>query len=95
MPDGSVMTINRKPFTRRSARKDVWRYHLREMAASEDPLAYIRKYLRVDEELEADPPDPPTSVASAKPSETVKPAAKRPARPLPKEAPAFLKRPYP
>ena len=32
MADGSVGTVTRKAYTRRSAREDVWRYHLREMA---------------------------------------------------------------
>ena len=52
MPDGTVKTVARKGFTRRSARKDAWRYHLREMALAEEPLRYIRKYLNVEEDLE-------------------------------------------
>jgi hypothetical protein len=100
MPDGSVMTVSRKPFTRRSARKDVWRYHLREMALAEDPLAYISKYLRVEEQLDA---EEPVAVAPASPYKSVAPNApkhpstgiKRPVRPLPKDTPAFLKKPYP
>ena len=52
MPDGSVATVSRKSFTRRSARRDVWRYHLREMALADEPLRYMRKYLAVTEELE-------------------------------------------
>jgi hypothetical protein len=55
MPDGSVRTIQRKPFTRRSARRDAWRYHLREMALAEDPLRYLRKYLHVEEDLDEEP----------------------------------------
>ena len=54
MPDGSVATISRKGFTRRSARKDAWKYHLREMALAEEPLRYMRKYLAVEDELEED-----------------------------------------
>jgi len=54
MPDGSVRTVQRKPFMRRTARPDAWRYHLREMALSEEPLRYMRKYLRVEEELVLD-----------------------------------------
>ena len=50
MRDGTVATVSRKPFTRRSARPDAWRFHLREMAAAEEPLRYIRKYLHVQEE---------------------------------------------
>jgi hypothetical protein len=52
--DGSVATIHRKPFTRRSARHDVWRYHLRELALAEEPLRYMRRYLRVEDEMEED-----------------------------------------
>ena len=36
---------------RRSARKDAWKYHLREMALAEEPLRYLRKYLNVEEDL--------------------------------------------
>jgi len=56
MADGSIATVTRKPYTRRSARTDAWLYHLRELATSEDPLRTMRKYLRVEDELEADPP---------------------------------------
>jgi hypothetical protein len=52
MPDGSVREVTRKSYTRRSAREDVWRYHLREMAVSEEPLKYIRRFVRVAEDLD-------------------------------------------
>ena len=52
MRDGSIGVVNRKAFTRRSSRDDAWRYHLREMAVAEEPLRYMRKYLRVDEDLD-------------------------------------------
>jgi hypothetical protein len=55
MPDGSIATVTRKSFTRRSARRDAWRYHLREMALADDPLRYLRKYLHVEEELDEEP----------------------------------------
>ncbi len=51
MPDGSIQTVQRKGFIRRSARRDAWRYHLREMALAEEPLRYLRKYLNVEEDL--------------------------------------------
>lgn len=54
MPDGSIRTIHRKNFMRRSARPDAWRYHLSQMALAEEPLRYMRKYLRVEEELMED-----------------------------------------
>src|SRR5665213_1572300 len=49
MPDGSVRVIERKPFMRRTGRPDAWRYHLREMALSEEPLLYMRRYLHVED----------------------------------------------
>ena len=103
MPDGSVGTVTRKPFTRRSVRHDVWKYHLRQMAAAEDPLRYIRKYLRVEEELDdATIPDSPmpikTAVRSGKaaqqPAKSTSKAKPTP-RSLPGGLPAFLRRPYP
>lgn len=54
MKDGSVGKVNRKAYTRRSAREDAWLYHLRELAAAEEPLRYMRRYLRVEDELEAE-----------------------------------------
>jgi hypothetical protein len=55
--DGTIGVVTRKPFTRRSTRDDAWRYHLRELALAEEPLRYMRKYLRVDEELVLDEED--------------------------------------
>jgi hypothetical protein len=52
MKDGTIGTVNRKGYTRRSAREDAWLYHLKELAAAEEPLRYMRKYLRVEDELE-------------------------------------------
>jgi hypothetical protein len=56
MADGSIGTVTRKGYTRRSAREAAWRYHLRELAVAEEPLRYMRRYLRVEDELEE--PDP-------------------------------------
>ncbi len=52
--DGTIGTVVRKGYTRRSTRDDAWRYHLRELAVAEEPLRYMRKYLRVDEDLDLD-----------------------------------------
>jgi len=52
MKDGTIGTVKRKAYTRRSAREDAWLYHLKELAAAEEPLRYMRRYLRVEEELE-------------------------------------------
>ena len=56
-PDGTIATVVRKGYTRRSAREDAWLYHLREMAAADEPLRYMKRYLRVHEEMDADAPD--------------------------------------
>ena len=49
MPQGHTRTIERRAHMRRSSREDVWRFHLREMAAAAEPLRYIRRYLNVQE----------------------------------------------
>jgi hypothetical protein len=54
MPDGTIGTVYRKAYTRRSTREDAWRYHLRELAMAEEPLRYMRRYLRVEDELKED-----------------------------------------
>jgi hypothetical protein len=64
--DGTIATVTRKGYTRRSARDDAWRYHLRELALAEEPLRYMRRYLRVEEDLEPDP-DVASAVADAGP----------------------------
>jgi len=48
---GQVVTINRKPFTRRTIKADVWKYHLRQMALSEDPMRYLNRFLPTQEDL--------------------------------------------
>jgi hypothetical protein len=52
MPDGTVGVVNRKGYTRRSGRQDVWRYHLSQLALAEEPLRYMRRYLKIEEEME-------------------------------------------
>ena len=105
MADGTIKTVTRKPFIRRSARKDAWRYHLREMALAEEPLRYIRRYLHVEEELidesavsvsDAAEPAQPTGEPLVERSHAH--SRKRPNKPprsLPDDLPAFLRRPYP
>jgi hypothetical protein len=51
--DGKPVTVRRKAYTRRTNRPDTWLYHLREMAAAEDPLRYIRRFLITQEEIES------------------------------------------
>jgi hypothetical protein len=50
---GEVVTVTRKPFTRRTIKPDVWKYHLRQMAAYEDPLAYLRRFLPIPDAVQA------------------------------------------
>jgi hypothetical protein len=51
---GDVVVVTRKAFTRRSVKRDVWGYHLRQMAAAEDPIEYLLRFLPVSgAELEA------------------------------------------
>ena len=107
MPDGSIKTVQRKGFMRRSARHDAWRYHLKEMALAEEPLRYLRKYLNVEEDLTddlaaatADDEAPPTPTrrrtrAPKTPTPPVKTGHTKPLpRPLPTGIPAFLTRPF-
>jgi hypothetical protein len=58
MADGSIGTVVRKGYTRRSAREDAWRYHLRELAVAEEPLRYMKRYLRVAEDVDEEIPLP-------------------------------------
>ena len=60
MADGTIGTVHRKAYTRRTAREDVWRYHLRELAVADEPLRYMRRYLRVPDELEPDLAEAPS-----------------------------------
>jgi len=50
---GQRIMVTRKAYTRRTLKPDAWKYHLREMAASEEPLRYIRRFLVTHEELRA------------------------------------------
>jgi hypothetical protein len=49
---GEVITVTRKAFTRRTLKVDSWRYHLREMAVTEEPLRYIQRFIIRKEDLE-------------------------------------------
>ena len=51
VPKQTYKRVLRKAHLRRSSRKNVWLFHLREMAAQHEPLRYIRRYLIVDEIL--------------------------------------------
>jgi hypothetical protein len=73
--DGTIGTVNRKGYTRRSTRDDAWRYHLRELAVAEEPLRYMRRYLRVDEELNLE--DDELDLSPAADAESPNPLEKR------------------
>lgn len=42
---GEVIVVTRKPFTRRTVKPDAWKYHMRQMAASDDPVLYLCRFL--------------------------------------------------
>jgi hypothetical protein len=48
---GEVMQVTRKPFTRRTIKPDVWKYHLREMAAAPDPIVYLCRFLPAADQM--------------------------------------------
>jgi hypothetical protein len=51
--DGSMIEVRRKPYTRRAGRKDVWKYHLQQLALAEEPLRYMRRFVVTSEHLDA------------------------------------------
>ena len=48
---GNVVQVTRKPFTRRTIKPDVWKYHLRQMAAKEDPIEYLCRFLPAHDQV--------------------------------------------
>ncbi len=56
--DGTVGMVTRRGHIRRRIRVDAWRFHLREMAVQEEPLRYVRRFVRVEEQLEPEPERP-------------------------------------
>jgi hypothetical protein len=63
---GEVIQVTRKPFTRRTIKPDVWKYHLCQMAAAEDPFAYLCRFLPAqDQEQVCDLPAPAPLAAQA------------------------------
>jgi hypothetical protein len=49
--NGSILRVERKGHTRRTVLPGAWRFHLKAMAAAEDPLRYIRRFLLIEEDL--------------------------------------------
>lgn len=50
-PQGEVVQVSRKPYTRRTIKPDVWKYHLRQMAAAEDPIDYLCRFLPAQDQI--------------------------------------------
>jgi hypothetical protein len=48
---GDVIQVTRKPFTRRTIKPDVWKYHLRMMAAADDPIDYLCRFLPAQDQV--------------------------------------------
>jgi hypothetical protein len=42
---GEVLVVTRKPFTRRTVKPDAWKYHIRQMAGADNPVAYLCRFL--------------------------------------------------
>lgn len=53
---GGVVQVTRKQFTRRTIKPDVWKYHLRQMAASEDPIDYLCRFLPAADQIKLQAP---------------------------------------
>ncbi|HEY1902562.1 MAG TPA: hypothetical protein VGG56_09045 [Terracidiphilus sp.] len=47
---GQVIQVTRKQFTRRTIKAHAWKYHLRQMAATEDPISYLCRFLPAPEQ---------------------------------------------
>jgi hypothetical protein len=48
---GEIVHVTRKAFTRRTIKPDVWKYHLRQMAATEDPIDYLCRFLPAQDQI--------------------------------------------
>jgi len=48
--EGDVVQVTRKPFTRRTIKPDVWKYHLSRMAAEENPIDYLCRFLPANDQ---------------------------------------------
>jgi hypothetical protein len=49
---GAVVQVTRKPFTRRTIKPDVWRYHIRQMAIADDPIEYLCRFLPAADQIQ-------------------------------------------
>ncbi|MGD0736048.1 MAG: hypothetical protein ABR976_12920 [Terracidiphilus sp.] len=62
--NGEVVQVTRRPFTRRTIKPDVWKYHLRQMAAAEDPINYLCRFLPAQDQAKLRETFPPTPLAA-------------------------------
>jgi hypothetical protein len=62
---GAVVQVTRKPFTRRTIKPDVWKYHLRQTVAAPDPIDYLCRFLPAHDQVKLRPIDPEQLAAQA------------------------------
>jgi hypothetical protein len=62
---GEVVHVTRKPFTRRTIKPDVWKYHIGQMAIAEDPILYLCRFLPSQDFAALQEPPPPLMAAQA------------------------------
>ena len=62
---GEVVQVTRKPFTRRTIKADVWKYHLRQMAAADNPIDYLCRFLPAQDQITLRPTETPAIAAQA------------------------------
>jgi hypothetical protein len=62
---GEVVQVTRKPFTRRKIKPHVWKYHLRQMAAADDPIEYLCRFLPQQDQEKLHSPNEPKIAAEA------------------------------
>jgi hypothetical protein len=63
--NGEVVQVTRKPFTRRTIKPDVWKYHLRQMAASDNPVHYLCRFLPAADQVALRPANMPQVAVQA------------------------------
>ena len=52
---GAVVQVTRKSFTRRTIKRDAWKYHVRQMAVADDPIDYLCRFLPAPDQLRLRP----------------------------------------
>jgi hypothetical protein len=61
---GDVVQVTRRPFTRRTIKPDVWKYHLRQMAAAQDPIEYLCRFLPAQDQVKVRSSSNPEPIAA-------------------------------